>query len=71
MTCQACRDKPCARWRAIGNMLGSWARERKRQLGSSLRSLSQDLPDPKAMDEKVGPKVDEAFAATCECSCHE
>lgn len=69
--CQKCLSTPCDRVKAIRRILGGWARERRRQLGDGQEKLFSPIPDKTAMETAVGPAVDEALAAHCDCECHK
>lgn len=67
VTCERCMAEPCDRVRSVQKLLGSWARERRRQdvgLFGALKSES-------AMTAAVNTPVEEALKAECSCGCHE
>jgi hypothetical protein len=67
MTCERCMAEPCDRVRSTRKLLGSWARERRRQdvgLFGALKSES-------AMATAVDTSVKDALEAKCSCGCHE
>lgn len=68
MTCAKCIDTPCPIVKDAKKLLGTWARERRRQMGDAASDIGQPLPDQQALADKL---PDDIFKVECDCPCHD
>lgn len=67
MTCKKCLEDPCPVVKSAKKLIGTWARERRRQMGEDAAAFGRPLPDQQALADKL---PDEIFKVECDCPCH-